>query len=344
MKPATTDDVLDLMDAPFLSTALGAALELGLFWLLDARPMDAREIARALDIPPVRCSYWLQLLCRSGLLEQGSDGYGPSPVARMSILGAYSHDSWALLAEEAREQLPGLCHLPEEIRRSGPPPPAAAGPKLPIYIARMAGDPGRAQQFTRMLHELHQPLAEVLADVLDLRGARRLMDLGGGSGVISMGLARRHPELTVTVIDIATACDAGREIATENSLEDRITYRPADFLRDELPTGFDVVLECDVNVYSGALFRKVRESLNPGGRFLIIDQFAPSGDVPHPSRLHWALEKSLTAAAFAFPTAAGIRDELEQAGFRVASERSLPPVPGPCRRFTEGLVLLDAHR
>jgi SAM-dependent methyltransferase len=343
MKPATTDDVLDLMDATFISTALGSALELGLFWLLDARPMDTGEIARALDIPPVRCSYWLQLLCRAGLLEEGANGHGPSPMARKAILKAYSRDAWALLAEEARDRLPGLSHLPESLHRSSPPSPPA-GPERPPYITRMASDPGRARRFTRMLYELHQPLAMVLADVLDLRGASRLMDLGGGSGVISMGLARRHPDLMATVIDIATVCDAGREIATEHSLEDRVTYRPADFLRDELPSGFDVVLECDVNVYSGALFRKVRASLNPGGRFLVIDQFAPSQGLPHPSRLHWALEKSLTAAAFAFPTAAGIRDELEQAGFRVASERSLPPAPGPCKRFTEGLVLLDAHR
>ena len=341
MKPATTDEVLDLLDASFISTALGAALELGLFRLLDGRPLDVVEIARTLDIPPARCSYWLQLLCRTGLLEEGADGYGPSPVSRGAILEAYSGETWALLAAETGEQLGGLCRLPERLRRSGPPP---AGPERPPYIVRMAGEPARARRFTRMLYELHQPLSEILADVLDLRGASRLMDVGGGSGVISMSLARRNPGLEVVVIDIATVCDAGREIATENSLEDRITYRPADFLRDELPTGFDVVLECDVNVYSGALFRKVRESLNPGGRFLVIDQFAPSQGVPHPSRLHWALEKSLATAGFTFPTAAEIRDELEQAGFRVNPARSLPPVPGPCGRFTEGLVLLDAHR
>ncbi len=41
MKPVTTDDVFDLMDASFTSAALGTALELGLFWLLESRPIEA---------------------------------------------------------------------------------------------------------------------------------------------------------------------------------------------------------------------------------------------------------------------------------------------------------------
>lgn len=38
---------------------------------------------------------------------------------------------------------------------------------------------------------------------------RRLMDLSGGSGVVSQALLQRHPELTAAVVDIANVC-AGR--------------------------------------------------------------------------------------------------------------------------------------
>ena len=82
MKPVTTDDVLDLMDASFTSAALCAALELGLFWLLESRPLDAKSVAIELGIPPLRCYYWLQLLCRTGLIEESSHGYKSSSKAR----------------------------------------------------------------------------------------------------------------------------------------------------------------------------------------------------------------------------------------------------------------------
>ncbi|UCF78872.1 MAG: hypothetical protein JSW03_00915 [Candidatus Eiseniibacteriota bacterium] len=339
----STCDVLDLVDASIRSAALGAALELRLFWLLEAKPLTKDKVSQALGIPPGRCHYWLQLLSQTGLIEEGRGGYALSSAGRTAIVEAYSHDTWALLAQESRERLRGFVDLALHIRR-----PAstweAMGLTPPMYVEQMERCPERAHRFTRMLYELHLPLARVLAQSLDLTGAERLMDVGGGSGVVSLELARRFSGLTCVVVDIANVCDAGLEIAVEQSLEDRISYHAADFVRDELPPGFDVALECDVNVFSVELFRKVRESLNPGGRFVIVDQLAPAKGVAPPSRVHWAFQGSLVEPEFAFATAAEVREQLEKAGFHSLSERSVPPVPGPCTMFMDGMVVLEARK
>jgi len=47
MRPSSADDVLDLMDVSFHSAALGAALELGLFWLLDEQPLARSRCHRS---------------------------------------------------------------------------------------------------------------------------------------------------------------------------------------------------------------------------------------------------------------------------------------------------------
>ena len=340
-KPSTTDDVLDLVDAYITSAALGAALELGLFWLLDSQPLDAAGVAAELGIPTNRCRYWLQLLSDAGLVERGSHGYTPSSTARTAILGAYSQASWSLLAEEARQQLPCVRDLALHILRPGS-AWDALGMTPPRYVAEMEENPERARRFTRMLYELHHTLADELAGCLDMGGVDRVMDLGGGSGVLSLALLRRNPHLTAMVVDVANVCAAGREIAAENSLEDRITYHPADFLREELPSGFGMVLECDVGVYSEPVFRRVRAALDPGGRFVIVDQLAPSEDVAPPSRLHWAFQGSMVDPEFSFPTAAQIRGQLTKAGFELLSEGSLPPVRGGARRFVNGFVMIQA--
>ena len=339
MKPKSSDDILDLLDASFASAALGAALELGLFWLLEERPLHAAGVAEALGIPPVRCGYWLQLLCATGLIEPGPGGYRPSETARGAILSARSRESWALLAEEARERMPGLRDLPVHIRNAGSAWEALGLAPAKMY-ARMTRDSGAARRFTRMLYELHQPLARLLAESLDLNGVERLMDLGGGSGVVSLALARCHPALVATVVDIASVCAAGREIARENSMQDRVLFHPADLLRDPLPRGFDMVLECDVNVYSEALFEKVRDSLLPGGRFVIVDSLAPAENVAPSSRVHWAFEGSMMDPAFAFPTAASVRGLLEKTGFQVLGDGAFSPGAGA----GEGLILIEARK
>jgi len=323
VKLTAMDDVFDCLSAYVASSALGTAIELGLFWLLAEQPLDAPGVAQALNIPINRCQYWLQLLHSMGLIEQASAGYAPSSVARTAILDTYSQESWAFLARDEREQFPSVCDLALHIREPGP-IRAAQGLTTLNYVEKMVNDPERAGRFTRMLYELHQPLAAQLTELLDMTGVHRLMDLGGGSGVVSLALLRRHPHLTSVVVDIEDVCIAGREIASEHAAAARITYHAADFFHEELPGEYDMVLQCDVGVYSEALFRKLWAALNQGGRLVIVDHFAPAENVASPARLYWTFLDSLVDPDFGGITAAQIQSQLTQAGFHLLSEDTLP--------------------
>jgi len=341
MKPGTTDDVFDLMDSYVTSAALNAAMELGLFWLLAEQPLDKEGIAHALDIPINRCQYWLQLLSSMGLIEQGSEGYAPSSTTRAAILNAYSQETWAFLAGETLDRFPAVHDLALRIRQAGS-AWAVQGLTPPDYFTQLLQSPERARRFTRMLYEIHLPLAEQVAESLDMSGVDRLMDLGGGSGVVSLALLRRHHHLTAVVVDIANVCAAGCEIAAENSMEDRITYYEADFLHDDLPSGFGMVLECDAGPYSEALLRKIRTALNPGGCLAIVDQFAPTEGVAPSSWLHWAFQASLENPNFTLLTVTEVQSRLKQAGFQLLSERTLPH--NEVLRWSSDWILIEASK
>jgi SAM-dependent methyltransferase len=340
MRVTTTSDVVDLLDASFPSAALGAALELGLFWMIGERPRPALEIASELGIPSARCVYWLQLLERVGLLERKREGFAASAVARTAIVGTFSRETWAFLALEARERLPVLVDLALSIREGGPLPLALQRPR-PGYVEMMSADRGRARRFTRMLEELHRPLAEELADRLDARGVTRMLDLGGGSGVLSLALARRNPGLAAVVVDIPAVCEAGREIAEASGLADRVTYQPADILRDQLPGPFNLAVMCDVGVYSERLFRRVEAAMDRGGRLVIADVFAPAPGVAPPSRVHWLFERSLSDPRFATETAGDVETMLQGAGFQLLSRETMKP-PGSEAGHDDLLTILRA--
>jgi predicted TPR repeat methyltransferase len=341
-KRIDTDEVLYLLDAYLASFTVCAAMELGLFWHLDRDILSREKIAGLLNLPVKRCQYWLQYLCKLGLLEQVPDGFSLSLEARSAILDSYSQDTWALLAKESREQFPVFQLLTSNFRDHGS-LWEAAGLDPPKYVERMNEDPVRARQFTRMLYELHQPLAEEIANLLDMSQINQLMDLGGGSGVVSMALLRRNSHLSALVVDIPNVCSAGREIAEEVSLEERLIYHPADFIHDALPIGFDMVLECDVGVYSKELFNKVRESLNPSGRYVIIDQFAPETGVAPSSRIAWALQGSLIDSDFTYPTAEEIVSKLENSGYHLVTARELPIRDSYTSQFSDDIYIIEAH-
>ena len=102
MKPETTEDILELLCGYIISASLGAAMELGLFWMLAEKPLTTPDVARSLNIPLNRCHHWLQILCKHGLLEESAEGYAPSAIAQKAILDALSQATWAFQAREAR--------------------------------------------------------------------------------------------------------------------------------------------------------------------------------------------------------------------------------------------------
>ncbi len=311
--------VREMLHAGEWAAAVGAALELGLFWFIAGRPCRPDEIARRLEIPVRRCEHWLEMLRAAGLVERTGDGYGPTAWARAGILGTWSQDTWSLLATEAREAATALVDLPTRLMTG---PRSTYGPRLPNYVRLMNADPVRARRFSRMLFELHASLAERLARDLPLHEARSLLDIGGGSGVVSIALAHRYPNLAIVVVDIPNVCIAGREIVADHGLGDRIRFEAADLTEDGLPGGFDAAIECDVGLYDVGLFERVRAALGPGGTFIIVDELAPDDAAPVP-HLSWAFLRSLDDPEFAPATVHGVVGMLRQAGFSSVSRSAL---------------------
>jgi predicted O-methyltransferase YrrM len=205
-------------------------------------------------------------------------------------------------------------------------------------------DPSYAARFTRKLYEIHLPLAEQLANMLDLQGVKTLLDLGGGSGVVSLALLRKRHELTSVVVDVESVCRAGREIAAENGLDQRITYLAADILQDNLPTGFDMVMLCDVGLFSEILFHRIHAALNQKGRLVMVDKFAPGGTIAPPSRLGSAFLNSLEhpAQSIDFITTEEVRPQLQQAGFRDLSITAVPHKDN--LPWNIDWIMLEAHK
>jgi tRNA threonylcarbamoyl adenosine modification protein (Sua5/YciO/YrdC/YwlC family) len=142
-------------------------------------------------------------------------------------------------------------------------------------------------------------------------GARRVLELGTGTGETARRLLARHPDaLLVGVDESASMLEAARAALPA----DRVTLQVG-AIEDELPSGpFDVVASAlCVHHLEGALkrdlFARVSEVLAPGGRFVMGDVVVPpdpadaviplSDGYDHPSplanQLAWLAETGFAA-------------------------------------------------
>jgi SAM-dependent methyltransferase len=313
----TAADVRDLLGVPTTSAAVGAALELGLFWMLADRPRTASSLAEGLGIPRARCRYWLGALAAVGLLTETDEGFALSPTGRVAIVEGGSPDAWQYLAMEAREHLPLVLDLPQRLRRDGAVTDDAAA--TTDYVEKLRADPDRARRFTHLLYELHGWLADAVAETVQLPGARWLLDVGGGSGVVSLALLRRHPALSAVVVDLPAVCVAGREIADATGEAARISYRPLDY-RDGLPDGFDVIMTCDA-AFDRSLMTEIARVLPEGGTYLLVDRWIDTGPAQRAALAPELFEASLVDPALDVPTVEDLSRDLRSLGLEPA-----PPI------------------
>jgi predicted TPR repeat methyltransferase len=316
MKLRTVDEIQYMMFAHFPSAVLVAAFEKALFWQFDGRPQTVETMAGLLGIAPGICRNWLRLLASLGLLEESEEGYQLTAVAQTAIIDSYDAGTWSELARDERRRWTGDLALLGELIEPGSSDRPAIGVLGPDfdYVLEMMVDPQQAHRFTHMLYDLHGPLAEDVARHLDLTGATRLLDIGGGSGVVSLALLRKDPGLSATVMDIPNVCVVGREIADGTPEAVRISYYGANFVEDEFPGCFDLILACDIMGYEQALIDKVAAHLEIGGRFVIVDRWFEELREWSIGQSTYLLRRSLKDPGLALPAYAQVYDRLRKAG------------------------------
>ncbi len=196
--------------------------------------------------------------------------------------------------------------LTDAIRRGGPVPRAER--------------PRSGEEFMLAMHHNALRLAGRIAELLDLSGASRLLDLGGGPGTYAIAFARRNANLQVTVFDAPYALEFAARNAAEAGLVDRVLVRPGDFLTDDIGSGYDLVWGSHIIHSYGEndnrmLMGKIRRALAPGGRAVLHDFFLDDSHTDPPQAALFALNMLVNTPDGRSYATSEARQWLEAAGF-----------------------------
>jgi 16S rRNA G1207 methylase RsmC len=171
-----------------------------------------------------------------------------------------------------------------------------------------------------MLFRLHQGDAETLAARLDLSRHCAVLDVGGGSGVMSIALAKKNPHLRACILDIAPVCEIAARNARRAGLTRRIRTLAGD-IREALPEGYDVVLLCDIGAVPEQLLENAFRSLPAGGLVVLVDRFL-SDDGTRPLD---RLVAHFTGSSFGLARRRDMVQAVRSAGFRAVQSKKIRP-------------------
>ena len=114
-----------------------------------------------------------------------------------------------------------------------------------------------------------------LAERVNVKGRRRLMDIGGGPGSYAMALCERNPGLRATVFDLPETVKVAREVIARLGMSGRVDTVAGDWDKNDFGEASDVVLLSNIMHGPGdkaeMKLAKAHKSLVPGGLLIVQD-------------------------------------------------------------------------
>ncbi len=135
-----------------------------------------------------------------------------------------------------------------------------------------------AKEFTAMMDCRGVLLAQALAKSLPLTGRRRLLDVGGGSGIFACTICAHQDQLMATVFEKSPVDQIAAAAIADRGYQQRVQTIVGDMFLDQWPEGHDLHLLSNVvhdwdeaDVWK--LLKKSAESLTAGGLLVVHDTF-----------------------------------------------------------------------
>ena len=134
------------------------------------------------------------------------------------------------------------------------------------------GDAMRDAQSGIRQHEL----LEILRSLPEYKSIHKILDLGCGAGCLGIAVVEDLENRTGTLFDQPSMKNLIEETVKLSGMQDRISVKTGDFLKDDIGDGYDLILCSSIMLFAivdGAnFFAKLKKSLNPGGIVVCINE------------------------------------------------------------------------
>ena len=303
------DKVLEVFLGFWVSRTVMAAVDLGIFELLHDQTLSATEVGERLSLALRPASAVLDTCVSVGLLERANGNYRNSSLGN-SFLWSGSEYSVRNYVLDERWCWSAWGRLEDALRTNAQttPPDDEGYHTFPEDF------------FLDFLHGHSLAMGERMGLVTDLSDVKRIMDVGGGSGAVSIALCRRNPFLTAVVVDQAPVIAKTAEHVARAGLSERIETASANVFGEALPEGCDAaVLANFLHDFSEeknrAVLARVHAALPIGGRVFLLEIVPDDERTGPPLAVAFSAAMIVNTAGGDAYTAAQYRTWLEDTGF-----------------------------
>ena len=257
---------------------LFAAIRLNIFSCLDT-PATADMVADALKCDEEQIELLLLTLTSCGLIGRQGDYYMNTAETKNFL----SRSSETFLGDSLlfREKITSLSQLDQKIMSPG----SVSEPAYDFSeMARMAIPEmytGRVRAFLNTMTKIYPDSGRPL----------RILDLGGGTGILSVEFVKHFPNSRAVIFETASVAKIAEEIVLQHNAEKKIDVVSGNFNRDSIGGSYDLIIASGILNFIDCpltdFIQKLTSALQDGGHLLIIGQYADHDYDAPPNMLSW---------------------------------------------------------
>jgi hypothetical protein len=269
-----------------VSQALFAAAKLGLADQLADGPRSIVDVADILQADRSALSRLASSLTGLGVLRHaGETSYELTPLGQTLRTGSPGSMRDLALMWMETHYLP-FAGLVDTVRTGASAAETFYG--MPFFDW-LATQPEQAQRFSAAMANLTDGIKVAAIHQVDVRGAQRIVDLGGADGTLLTHVLRAAPDAIGVSYDLPHVVPAVAATAKAADLDDRLTGVGGDFFT-EVPAGFDTYLMSMVlhdwdDDRAATLLGNIARAADSGARVRAIELVLPPGDEPHMAKM-----------------------------------------------------------
>ncbi len=134
-----------------------------------------------------------------------------------------------------------------------------------------------SSEYSKLMQTSQRLVAEQTLQAYSLKGVKRIVDIGGGTGAFLLAVKGKYPSIEATVFDLPNVINVAK--SNHQKIDDKVgllNFCSGDFLKDDIPSNQDVislvrVLYDHEDSTVELLLERIYEALPEGGSLLITE-------------------------------------------------------------------------
>lgn len=174
-------------------------------------------------------------------------------------------------------------------------------------------------------------ICDIATELPEFKGFKRILDLGGGVGLVSIAIAKEKEDIEGIVFDTSETIVMAKECIKEYQMEERFSTISGNYMEDDIGNGYDFVLAVGTLNFAkndlDLITKKIYHSLNEDGVFMSIsDGLIEEETKPQDMVLGW-LPTCLKGVDFHL-NRGDVTESALRSGFKSANRKTINSVMG----------------